>query len=220
MPENSRQCGDDEVASGRNALPGAYAFFARYVLFPWESCLDVGGGLGVGRRILLGRSRHIRSIDVDTRLSRFGVEPGRIENEPDRSFDWVVAVDVVEHVEDDLGFLRHLWRVSRRGVYLTTPNAEHHPDLHWPYHVREYTCEQLGERIAREMNPLWVYHAGADVCCGAARLEHRNCKWEHQVVVASKCNRILTRTILGLREVVAKAVDWPRRGQIVPLATD
>ncbi len=156
FPDTPRLCGDGLIADGRTALPGAYAFFARYVLFPWESCLDVGGGLGVGRRVLMARSRRVRSIDADARLTQFGVDPGRIEAEPTSGFDWVVAVDVVEHVQEDAAFVRQLWRVARKGIYLTTPNLAHHPDQAWPYHVREYTPGQLRATVEAAVTPRWI----------------------------------------------------------------
>ena len=50
-------------------------------------------------------------------------ETGRLPY-PDASFDTVIAVEVVEHVEDQFAFIRELYRVAKpRGrVFVTTPN--------------------------------------------------------------------------------------------------
>lgn len=197
FPDTPRLCGDGQIEDGRTALPGAYAFFARYILLPWESCLDVGGGLGVGRRILLRRSRRVRSIDADCRLTQFGVEPGRIESEPDGSYDWVVAVDVIEHVEDDAGFLAQLLRVARKGIYVTTPNREHHPDLNWPYHVREYAPVEFAGLFARVAGGLRRWHWGGDVHCGGMSRVHLGPAWEHQAILAWRVGWLRAMTLLA-----------------------
>lgn len=60
---------------------------------------------------------------------------------PDRSFDHVHSSAVLEHVgsrDKQVKFLRELWRVSRRSIFITTPNrgfpVEFHtvlPLVHW-----------------------------------------------------------------------------------------
>jgi hypothetical protein len=148
----------------------------------------------------MARSRRVRSIDADARLTQFGVEPGRIESEPTAGYDWVVAVDVVEHVQEDAAFVRQLWRVARKGIYLTTPNLAHHPDQAWPYHVREYTPGQLRATVEAAVTPRWIYQAGGDVCGGDICRAHLSPRWEHQVLLALKRHRPLTRGILGVRD--------------------
>jgi SAM-dependent methyltransferase len=63
---------------------------------------------------------------------------------PDDEFDIAVAVEVIEHIHDDRGFLRQMARiVSHDGVaYLTTPNGDKMPTPS-PQHVRHYTRQQL-----------------------------------------------------------------------------
>ena len=66
--------------------------------------------------------------------------PGRLPFE-DASFDFVHASAVIEHVgsrQQQQDFLAELWRVSRKGVFVTTPNrwapVEYHTVtllLHW-----------------------------------------------------------------------------------------
>jgi len=82
----------------------------------------------------------------------------------DLSFDYVHSSAVIEHVGDrqqQTRFLREAWRVSRKGVFVTTPNRwfpiEFHtvlPLLHWlPPHRYRRMLTMLGrEFFAREDN--------------------------------------------------------------------
>ena len=59
----------------------------------------------------------------------------------DESFDCVVAVEVLEHVEKDRDFLRHVLRVLRPGgmFLMTTPNGDNNPVPYNSDHKRHYT---------------------------------------------------------------------------------
>ena len=82
----------------------------------------------------------------------------------DRSFDYVHSSAVIEHVGDrqkQTCFLREAWRVSRKGMFVTTPNRwfpiEFHtvlPLLHWlPPRRYRRTLTMLGrDFFAREDN--------------------------------------------------------------------
>ncbi len=70
----------------------------------------------------------------------------------DNSFDLVCALDIIEHVDDDLGALRELTRVAAPGatVLLSTPL---HPEYWTPFddlvgHRRRYRPEELSRLLA------------------------------------------------------------------------
>jgi hypothetical protein len=82
------------------------------------------------------------------------VGPGRMPF-PDGAFDLVHCSAVIEHVgsrAEQVAFLSELWRVSRRGIFVTTPNrwfpVEFHtvvPVLHWlPAPVFRSCLRRLG----------------------------------------------------------------------------
>jgi ubiquinone/menaquinone biosynthesis C-methylase UbiE len=151
--------------------------------------------------MLRARCRQARAIDVDPQLAVLEVAQGRIEDQPDKAVDWVVAVDVIEHNEDDEAFLRHMWRVARKGVYLTTPNRAHHPDRNWPYHVREYTPEEFAALFARVLPGGRCFQFGADTYCGNMRMSHLTSSWEHQGILCFKGNGgVFTAGLLTVRE--------------------
>jgi len=63
---------------------------------------------------------------------------------PDGSFDFVVAVEVLEHVEQDALFVKEVHRILRPGgaFLMTTPNGDSVKNTN-PDHKRHYTRSQL-----------------------------------------------------------------------------
>ncbi len=62
----------------------------------------------------------------------------------DNSFNAVISFQVIEHIEDDRLFLKEIHRVLRPGgtALVTTPNRPMSLSRN-PWHVREYTAEEL-----------------------------------------------------------------------------
>lgn len=76
---------------------------------------------------------------------------------PDASFDCVVAVEVLEHVEEDARFVSEVARVLKPGgVFLmTTPNGDAVRNTN-PDHKRHYTRAQLRELLASYFSGVQV----------------------------------------------------------------
>jgi SAM-dependent methyltransferase len=79
---------------------------------------------------------------------------------PDSSFDLVVSVEVLEHVEEDDRFVYHTHRVLKPGgVFLmTTPNGDYCRNTN-PDHKRHYTREQLRRLLAAHFSAVEVDYA-------------------------------------------------------------
>ncbi len=79
---------------------------------------------------------------------------------PDASFDVVVSVEVLEHVEEDDRFVRQAHRVLKPGgVFLmTTPNGDYCRNTN-PDHKRHYTREQLRRLLAKHFDRVEVDYA-------------------------------------------------------------
>ncbi|MBJ7574834.1 class I SAM-dependent methyltransferase [Luteimonas sp. MC1828] len=101
---------------------------------------------------------------------------------PDASFDWVHSSAVLEHVgsaQEQARFVAELHRVSRKGVFLTTPNrwfpVEFHtvlPVVHWlPKPWFRALLRRLGHReLSREENLNLLGRRELDDACAQARL--------------------------------------------------
>ena len=82
---------------------------------------------------------------------------------PSRSFDLVLATDIIEHVEDDAQALREISRVLAPGgrALITVPafRSLWGPQDELAQHKRRYRLQPLGERIAASgLQPLAGYY--------------------------------------------------------------
>ena len=82
----------------------------------------------------------------------------------DASFDWVISFQVIEHIRDDRAFVAEIHRVLRPGgrFLVTTPNAPMSLTRN-PWHVREYTPEELRRLLLgpfSEVEALGVFGNG------------------------------------------------------------
>ena len=142
---------------------------------------DVGAGLGHFSR-MVGEALEARGIVPRARLAACDLAPDEfayeaLDCEPigprgrlpwdDASFDAVVSIEVIEHVEDQFGFLRELTRICRPGgtVIVTTPNTLHvgarlrtltsgFAELYDPLPLREHSPQDLHGHI----HPIAPYY--------------------------------------------------------------
>jgi len=117
------------------------------------SVVDVGAGTGYGLEILKAHGAAL--VDgIDPLPVGPDVRLGRVEDLSSDSFDVVIASDVIEHVDDDRGFLAGLLRVARKGVFLSTPNWNYSHCLN-VYHLREYTPEEMEDLLRGSTYEPW-----------------------------------------------------------------
>ncbi len=156
-------------------------FFALNQYVPENAdVLDVGFGLGYGLNILAIKAKRVCGVDVDTkvlaycqdtvlgrnpRLDRLELYDGQRLPFRDGEFDVLTCVDVLEHVEDYDGFLDEMLRVSRKGVFVSTPNrrpeytnADGTPRNYW--HLREWSFGELDEIMQRHGAVDWHFLDG------------------------------------------------------------
>jgi 2-polyprenyl-3-methyl-5-hydroxy-6-metoxy-1,4-benzoquinol methylase len=142
--------------------------------------LDVGFGLGYGLNILAIKAGTVSGIDVDSKaymycqetvvgrnpkLGHLSIYGGYNIDFPDSYFDVVTCVDVLEHVEDYHRFLRELLRVSRKGVFISTPNRRPEytnpdgtPKNYW--HLREWSFGELEVILQQHGKTEWNFLNG------------------------------------------------------------
>lgn len=123
--------------------------------------LEIGCGDGYGTAILAEQAARVTAVDVEAETVAHaaaqypdaGIDFRTYDGErlpfDAGSFDAVVAFQVIEHVEDDAGFVAEAHRVLRPGgvLLVTTPNRAHRvppgEPLWNPFHVREYLPDEL-----------------------------------------------------------------------------
>lgn len=135
-----------------------------------ETVLDCGCGMGV-YLMLMGRLRRLKLIGVDGDLERLhwaereqvpaSLSGVNIHHLPfaDNSFDKILMTEVLEHLADDRGALREIFRVLKPGgvLALSVPHANY---PFWWDPINK-TIEALGGRPIRNAGPitgLWSNH--------------------------------------------------------------
>ena len=131
--------------------------------------LEVGCGVGRGIAILSEHCEQYTGIDKNEKLiaqlqqsfpkAKFvyqNVPP--LKDIPTDSYDCVVAFQVIEHIENDDLFIKELRRVlkNKGQLIITTPNIKRSLTRN-PWHVREYTAQQLSALMKRHFTKLRTY---------------------------------------------------------------
>lgn len=124
-----------------------------------KTVLDVGAGDGSGAQVM--RRSAMRVYAIDPAPVGEGVSNASLSTFADRAVDVVTAMDVIEHVEDDVAFLSELLRVSSGLVFFSTPNWNVSKCKN-RYHVREYTPEELRALVTQAAGPARVEWYSSD----------------------------------------------------------
>ena len=113
--------------------------------------LEIGTGMGYGVEVIASKATRYISVDKvlpanvqqleNVEYYEMEVPPIEFENS---SFDSVVSFQVIEHIENDIDFVREVSRVLRLGgkFVVSTPNAPMSLTRN-PWHVREYNADEL-----------------------------------------------------------------------------
>lgn len=145
-----------------------------------DSVLEIGFGEGYGSNMISEFTKSVIGLDVNEDAVNFAQEKygtsncsfqkydgGKLPFE-DKRFDSVVSYQVIEHIDDDRSYLQQIHRVLKDGgtFYLTTPNRLHRlkPGQEpWnPFHVREYSPEQLQESLESVFSQVTIMGVNAE----------------------------------------------------------
>lgn len=128
--------------------------------------LEIGTGSGYGIELI---APHVtRFVTIDKFMPDTGGEyPDNVEFHQttvppipyaDASFDCVITFQVIEHLRDDVAFVREISRVLRPGgkLIVTTPNAPMSLTRN-PWHVREYREAELQNLLSLHFTDIESY---------------------------------------------------------------
>lgn len=130
--------------------------------------LDLGCGSGHGSALLAASGTDVVALDrvaPDETHRATGARFVRADlyGLPlrEKSFDWVVSFQVIEHLEDPTHYLRTIAAFLRDGgqAILTTPNLPMSDRVN-PYHVHEYRADELGETLRAHFHDVEVLGIG------------------------------------------------------------
>ena len=146
MPRNSQFRGHLHEADMAYRMAAAryqyqrhwYTFLGKHLSA--GSVLDVGSSDGYGLKLLREMGYSADGIDISPLSHR--VQLATLCHMPRLAWDHVIAIDVIEHVEDDMGFLVDMLRCARVSVFFATPNWNRFKCCN-PFHIREYTPDEL-----------------------------------------------------------------------------
>lgn len=145
----------EEIASDNPIHQRLYKAYVASEEYIGGDVLEVGCGEGRGIDLLMAKARTFTAVDkIKAVIDRLQAKhpKGRFlsMNIPplsglhDNAYDVVVSFQVIEHIEDDMLFLREIHRVLRPGgiAFFTTPNRRLTLTRN-PWHIREYLPEEL-----------------------------------------------------------------------------
>ena len=112
----------------------------------------------------LGMSNEVKAKTLSRRsnIERVVLDDMAATELPDHSFDAIVSVEVIEHVDDDQQFVQNLARVVVPGgpVILTTPNGDWCPEPQGD-HRRHYRLADLDALLRSAFDRVEVRHSVA-----------------------------------------------------------
>ena len=125
--------------------------------------LEIGTGAGYGIEVVAPHARSFITVDKFAPAAELMRHP-HVEFHQAvvpplafaaNSFDFVISFQVIEHIKRDAEFVREIHRVLRPGgrFIVTTPNAPMSLTRN-PWHVREYTAEQLRRLLAARFSEI------------------------------------------------------------------
>ena len=125
--------------------------------------LEIGTGAGYGIEVVAPHARSFITVDKFAPAAELARHP-HVEFHQAvvpplafaaNSFDFVISFQVIEHIKQDVELVREVKRVLKPGgkFIVTTPNAPMSLTRN-PWHVREYTAEQLRRLLAARFSEI------------------------------------------------------------------
>lgn len=183
--------------------------YARAQARKTDIVLEVGCGDGYGTCLLADAVAETVAIDVDPRTvahaeRRHASDTCRFQHYDgvripfdEASFDLVVSMQVIEHVEDDHHFVAEACRVLKPGgrFLLTTPNRTHRVLPGKPpwnkFHVREYYPHELGSVLSKGFSDARVLGIHGDAEARRIEVERVQQRWSFRKMIPEPFKRVL-----------------------------
>lgn len=151
----------------------AYSFVKKEI-HEGSFVLEVGCGNGYGTSLLAKNGFNVVGLDIDeetikeaskkyqTQNCNFVWYDGKKIPFEEETFDFIVSFQVIEHVQDDIGFISEIKRVLKTDgtFFLTTPNRLYRLKPNEkpknPFHIREYSPQDFQGLLKKGFNEAKV----------------------------------------------------------------
>jgi len=137
-----------------------------------KTVLDAACGTGYGSALVGENAKVVHGVDISGEAVEYAREQYESPNVrfsqsdcmtlpfPSETFDLVVAFEIIEHLQDQEGFLKELSRVLTHGglLILSTPNRLYYTEERGeknPFHCREFSFPEFNELL----QPLYPHRA-------------------------------------------------------------
>lgn len=214
MPKTSERLVPDKMQKRVNDrvmyLRHVFAYeYAKKSITHDSSILDMGFGEGYGTANLSSYFKNVVGLEVEEKAVQHAIKQYQSENchyriydgrevpFENESFDGVTSFQVIEHVKDNVRYVREAWRVLKTGgvLILTTPNralrleAGQKP---WNrFHLREYDAVELRAVLTKTFREVKIYGI------------YGNEKLQEMELARIKIAKIAARIdIFGLRDIL------------------
>lgn len=128
--------------------------------------LELGTGSGYGIEVIAPKTNKFVTVDKfrceaienlpsDGKIEFLQMIFPPLKGVADNSFDYVISFQVIEHIEDDNDYVSEIARVLKKGgkFICTTPNIKMSLSRN-PWHVREYTIDQLDSILKKKFSSV------------------------------------------------------------------
>lgn len=192
--------------------------------------LEVGVGYGYGLQKLSGIAREIVAIDTDNKCIDFAITNYDFKNvkylEADIRtldniglFDVVVAIDVIEHINNPIKAVANMKKLLKSGgvLFISTPfpklYAEGNPVN--PHHIREYFPDEFMDLIKSEFDDAIIYNKKNDNILIIAQKEIPFNSSINNTILSRKNHEYIVDCALSEYEIIINSEEAKKISKIV-----
>ena len=145
----------DKITSDNPLHQRLYRAYVEALQFINGDVLELGCGEGRGIDLIEKKAKSFTALDkiesvINSLKEKYPSHKFNASSFPpvtlfsDNSFDTIISFQVIEHIKDDVLFIKEIYRLLRPGgkALITTPNILMTLTRN-PWHIREYTSESL-----------------------------------------------------------------------------
>ena len=145
----------DKITSDNPLHQRLYRAYVEALQFINGDVLELGCGEGRGIGLIEKKAKSFTALDkiesvINLLKEKYPSHKFNTSSFPpvtlfsDNSFDTIISFQVIEHIKDDVLFIKEIYRLLRPGgkALITTPNILMTLTRN-PWHIREYTSESL-----------------------------------------------------------------------------